>query len=82
VCLFLWDGYYSNLLSNLYFNFSYVGVEKDEQKGISFMERSANHGYSGAYNDLGYVYECGSATIAKDYNQARKYYKAAALKGD
>jgi TPR repeat protein len=45
------------------------------------MEKAAFHGHGGACNNLGYLYDHGGVTITKDPNQARRYYKAGAMKG-
>jgi TPR repeat protein len=55
-------------------------VNKDYKKAVEYFERSAELGYSYAYNYLGIVYEYGEG-VKKDYAKAFfNYSKAAELK--
>ncbi|WP_163556226.1 tetratricopeptide repeat protein [Helicobacter suis] len=54
---------------------------KDYQKALAYSQKAASMGITGAYFNLGIMYENGYG-VAKDYQKALEYYKKAASMGD
>jgi len=64
-----------NALSYLYFNG--LGTQKDNNKGLQWLEKAANEGSSRAALDLGIFYLTGS-NVSKDLKKAAKWLEVAA----
>jgi len=58
-----------------------VGPERDNQGGLSYVQRSAELGYPPAEVMLGYLYDTGTI-VAQEPGQAALWYKKAALQDD
>ena len=52
------------------------GVDKDEQKGLSYLKRAADQGHQGAVSALGWHY-----LLKREYDFAFKYLDMAARQG-
>ncbi|EAN92945.1 hypothetical protein C3747_199g3 [Trypanosoma cruzi] len=63
-----------------------IGVPKDLEAALVWVERSADAGYAPAMFELGVMYEdgvedCGESTLPADWGEAAEWYKGAADRG-
>ena len=65
----------------VYYRDRRYGFPKDYIKALELFHRSAELGYSMAYNCIGYIYEVGQG-VEVDKKKAIYYYELAAMKGD
>ena len=58
------------------------GVEKNVEKGLEWLKRAAEHGYSEAQNDLGSIYRDGTNGVKKDVEESLKWFRIAERQGN
>ena len=68
-------------LYNIGMHLTINGTKEQQQKGVTYLRKSAALGYDRAQYNMGIIYEKGQL-LPQDLIQAARYYEKAALKGD